>query len=67
MFKLVDRFPHVGILAGVSGLATSVLALIHIFSLVFGLAGAVFGCLAGFYTWRIQRLKFKHLVHPSKK
>lgn len=62
MFKTAHRFPHLGIVASITGFLTSILSLVNVLSVVFGLAGAIFGCLAGYYTWRVQRLKYKNLL-----
>jgi membrane associated rhomboid family serine protease len=54
----IERRPGVGIFASVSGLLTSLTSLIQAVSIFIGLGGAIFGLLAGYYTFRIQRKKW---------
>lgn len=51
-------FPISGVLASVTGLVASIAASLQMVSLVIGVIGAFFGALAGYYTFRIQRLRW---------
>jgi uncharacterized membrane protein len=53
-----SRHPSVGIVASVSGFVTSIASALQFAGVVIGLIGAVFGCAAGYYTYRIQKRKF---------
>lgn len=51
----IEKKPHFGILASLSGFGVSLLSLLHVATIVLGFGGAVFGLLAGYYTYRIKR------------
>jgi len=51
----IERKPHLGIIASVAGFASSFVSFLQAASVIIGFLGAVFGLLAGFYTWRIKR------------
>lgn len=55
MLMFLERRPGVGILASVSGLGASVVSWFQAASIVIGFVGAIFGLLAGYYTWRVKR------------
>lgn len=63
-FRLIegyfDRNPHVGILASFAGFSTTVVSAMNSLSMVFGFVGALFGCIAGYYTMRCQYRKWKN-------
>jgi uncharacterized protein (DUF2062 family) len=57
--NFVERFPHVSILASLSGCAASVLAIMKVLSVLLGVAGGVFSLLAGYYTFRVYYRKWQ--------
>lgn len=57
--RFLERFPHVGIFASFSGFGASVLAAAKVISIFAGAAGAIFGCVAGYYTMRCWHHKWK--------
>lgn len=64
----IERRPVYGILASFSGFGVTILTWLHAASVVLGFAGALFGFLAGFYTFLIKKShwdKIKNL-HPPK-
>jgi hypothetical protein len=63
----LERRPGFGIIASITGLGTSVLSVLHAASIVLGCGGALFGLLAGFYTWRIKKLHWERLNHELSK
>lgn len=58
---LISRHPWAGFLATASGFAASAASVIQMVNLAIGLIGAIFGCAAGVYTYRIQKLKYEQL------
>ncbi len=65
--EFLEQRPQVGIVASVAGFGTSVVSWIQAASVAIGLAGAVFGLLAGYYTWRTSRAKYqKVLAHEEQ-
>lgn len=50
----IEKNPHVGILASLSGFGVSVVGWLHYFNLALETGAAVFGLLAGIYTFRIK-------------
>lgn len=65
--EFIERNPHVGILASLSGIGVSVVGWLHYFNIILETGGAAFGLLAGFYTfriklhhWRREKTKGKH-------
>ena len=61
----LSRNPWTGILASISGFATSLVSILQMASVAIGLIGAVFGCAAGYYTYRIQKRKFERCDNPD--
>lgn len=59
--QFLERRPSFGILASFSGFGASLVSFLHNASIVVGFAGAVFGLLAGIYTWRIKRREWQRL------
>lgn len=57
--------PHWGIVASATGFGASFLTLLADASIIVGFAGAVFGCIAGYYTFRIKRSHWKKLQHKT--
>lgn len=68
--QFLERRPGVGIFASFSGFGVSLTSLIHTGTLVLGFGGAIFGLLAGYYTYRIQKHKWEreqqHRITPKK-
>lgn len=61
MLMFLERRPGVGILASVSGLGASVVSWFQAASIVIGFCGAIFGLLAGYYTYRVKRQEWLRL------
>lgn len=59
IFRFIERFPHAGIFASLSGFGASLLTAAKVLSVFFGFAGAVFGCIAGYYTMRVWHKKWR--------
>ena len=57
--RFLEQRPGFGILASFTGIGTSVTSFFHDLGFLFSLGGAVFGCMAGYYTWRVQRHKWQ--------
>ncbi len=57
--NLIRQYPAVGILASVGGFVTSLSSLTAQVSVFIGFIGAVFGCIAGYYTMRVQCRKWR--------
>jgi hypothetical protein len=62
----LESKPHFGIVASLSGFFTSILAFMEDVSIILGFLGAVFGLLAGYYTWKIKREHWKRLVYDHQ-
>lgn len=65
--KFVCDRPALGITASISGFGVSVLSFLQNAGIVIGFLGAVFGLLAGFYTWRIKKDHWDHLQNAHRK
>ena len=52
---IIERYPHVGIVASITGSFVSFVSFLQEASVLIGFIGACFGLLAGFYTWRIKK------------
>lgn len=59
LVQFLERRPGFGIVASLTGLGTSILSWLHAASVIVGFAGAVFGLLAGFYTWRVKKREWE--------
>jgi hypothetical protein len=59
LVQFLERRPGFGIFASLTGLGTSILSWLHAASVVVGFAGAVFGLLAGFYTYRCKKREWE--------
>ena len=51
----LEKHPHVGIMASMTGFAGSFITFLQSASVLIGFIGACFGLLAGFYTWRVKK------------
>ena len=56
--EFLERRPHFGILASLTGVGTSLVTWLQAGTIVLSFLGAAFGFAAGFYTWRVQRHKW---------
>jgi membrane protein DedA with SNARE-associated domain len=56
-----DKYPAVGLVVSTGGALTSVLAFTAHISVLIGFVGAVFGCIAGYYTMRCQMRKWRNM------
>lgn len=52
---LIERRPGMGILASLTGLSTSILAMLQQASIIISFCGACLALVAGYYTFRIKR------------
>ena len=52
---LLERKPSFGIVASISGFGASIMAYLQQISIILGFVGAVFGCAAGYYTFRVKK------------
>jgi hypothetical protein len=59
----LETRPSIGIVASLSGFTASLLAILQQISIILGLVGAIFGLLAGYYTWRVKR---EHWIRLSR-
>lgn len=59
--RWIEAKPYFGIFASLSGFGASVLSFFQSASIVLGFVGAVFGLLAGYYTWRVKREHWKRI------
>ena len=63
---IIERYPHVGILASISGFVGSFVSFLQSASVVIGFIGACFGLVAGFYTWRIKRRHWEKIDREDR-
>ena len=66
----LESRPQIGIVASLSGFTASLLALFQDLSIILGFLGAIFGFVAGYYTWRVKREHWKRVqrvLAPAKK
>lgn len=59
LHKFIERNPHVGIFASMAGFGASLLTVVHVLSILVGFVGAIFGCIAGYYTMRCHYRKWQ--------
>lgn len=65
LHKFLERRPGLGIFASISGFAGSILAYMQQISIVLGFFGAIFGCVAGYVTMRVQLRRWKAIRNGS--
>jgi hypothetical protein len=63
--KFVERFPQIGIATSFAGFGASLLAILKVITIIFGAAGAVLGCVAGYYTLRVWQRKWKRTIQED--
>lgn len=67
--RWIEAKPHFGIVASFAGFGASLFAVVKDLSVVLSFGGAVFGFLAGYYTWRVKRehwLRVRTTLAPAK-
>lgn len=52
--EFIERNPHIGILASLSGWGASIFGWLHSINIILETGAAIFGLLAGIYTFRIK-------------
>jgi hypothetical protein len=64
--QFIERNPHAGIFASIAGFTGSFISFLQQASVVIGFIGAVFGLLAGVYTFRIKRRHWLTILDKEK-
>jgi len=59
--ELIEQRPHVGIIASAGGFVTSLLSYMQEINILLGTVGAIFGIVAGYYTFRVKRRNWQDL------
>jgi hypothetical protein len=62
----LERRPGLGIFASIAGFAGSLVSFLQTMSVFIGFVGAIFGLLAGFYTYRIQRRRWDAIDRATR-